>query len=41
MDVDKIIDWRKLWLQRREHFKPLYDNVHISQKPFGRQVKYL
>ena len=42
MNVDATTDWRKLWLQQRNHFKAtIYNNDFIPQKPFNRQVKYL
>ena len=42
MNVDTTTDWRKLWLQQRNHFKAtIYNNEFIPQKPFDRQVKFL
>lgn len=42
LNVDATIEWQKLWLQQRNHFKAtIYDNEFIPQKPFNRQVKFL
>ncbi|MBQ2652628.1 MAG: phage terminase large subunit [Methanobrevibacter sp.] len=42
MNVDNNTDWRKLWLQQRNHFKAtIYNNKFIPQKPFGRQARFL
>ena len=42
MNVDKITDWHKLWLQQRNHFKAtIFDNIFIPQKPFFNQIKFL
>lgn len=42
MNIDRSVDWNKLWLHQRNHFKAtIYDNEFIPQKPFNRQVKYL
>jgi len=42
MNVDATTDWRKLWLQQRNHFKAtIYNNIFIPQNPFGRQARFI
>ena len=42
MNVDATTDWRKLWLEQRNHFKAtIYNNIFIPQNPFGRQARFI